>query len=151
MIKAMTLEELQATDSRYRKEKPKLFELAESDPPATPTQLDGIEEKIGVRLPTSFRAFLTVFGGGNVGLTVVFSAFARGDWYLPDRQREAAKFLPPGLVAFSDDFAGGYYVFRISERAAEESPWYWNQDGGLVPTRFANICEFVARYAYEPA
>jgi len=151
MIRANTLEELQAIDSRFRSEKPKIFELAESDPPATAGQLNAIEKSVGVKLPTSFRRFLATFGGGTVGLTVVFSAFSEGESYLPDGQHEAARFMPPGLLAFSDDFAGGYYVFRVNDGVAEEAPWYWNQDGSLSQTEFANIFGFVARYAYEPA
>lgn len=151
MTESMTLEELRDTDSRYRREKPKLFELAQSDPPAAPEDLTAVEDSIGVKLPRSYRDFLTAFGGGTVGLAVIFSACADGVWYLPDRQRDAGQFLPSGLLAFSDDFAGGYYVFKVADGVAEERPWYWNQDGGLVRTEFANVYEFVARYAYEPA
>ena len=151
MTNAMTLEELQAIDSRCRYEKPKLLELSRSDPPAALDELDVVEESIGTKLPKSYRDFLAAFGGGTVGLAVIFSAYADGDWYLPDRQRAAEQFLPTGLLAFSDDFAGGYYVFKVADEIADERPWYWNQDGGLVQTEFANVYEFVARYAYEPA
>lgn len=151
MTESMTLEELQAIHSRYRYEKPKLFELVNSDPPAAPVDLDAVEASIGVKLPSSYRDFLVTFGGGIFGFTIIFSAFKDGDWYLPNRQREAARFLPTGLLAFSDDFSGGYYVFKVTDGLAEEPPWYWNQDGGLMRTEFANIYEFVGRYAYEPA
>lgn len=151
MTEPMTLEELRSTDSRYRREKPKLFELAQSDPPAAPEELNAVEDSIGVKLPKSYRDFLAAFGGGTVGLAVIFSAYSDGDWCLPDRQRDAEEFLPSGLLAFSDDFAGGCYVFKVTDGIADERPWHWNQDGGLSKTKFANVYEFVARYAYEPA
>ena len=151
MTEPMTLEDLKAMDSRYRLEKPKLFEIAQADPPATQHDLDSVENSIGVKLPDSYRRYLSVYGGGVFGFTVIFSAYTDGEWFLPNRQRDAATHLPHGLLAFSDDFAGGYYVFKIADGSADDRPWYWNADGGLVHTNFANIYEFVARYAYEPA
>ena len=82
---------------------------------------------------------------------MVFSASPTSEWYLPTRQRRASAYLPPGRLAFSDDFAGGYYVFRVVDGQAQERVWYWNDDGGETPTEFADVLEFIARYAYEPA
>jgi hypothetical protein len=63
----------------------------------------------------------------------------------------AASYLPNALLPFSDDFAGGLYVFRLDDGESQESVHYWNIEDGLVNTGIANIFEFVARYAYEPA
>jgi hypothetical protein len=147
----MTVEEFRDVDARYRTEKPKLFRLSSSDPQASEMQLDDIEAQVGVKLPACYRAFLKEFGGGEFGLTDVFSANPESEWYLPARHADAASYLPDGLLPFSDDFAGGLYVFEIKGGEAQDRVLYWNQDGGLVPTDFLDIFEFVAKHAYEPA
>jgi hypothetical protein len=147
----MIVEELQEIDRRYRQEKPALFELSTPDKPASEQQLEEVERSIGVRLSPSYRAFLTEFGGGSFGFAVIFSADPDSEWYLPNKQRKARNYLPEGLLAFSDDFAGGNYVLKIVDGEAQEAVFYWNDDGGEAPTEFKDIVEFVARYAYEPA
>jgi hypothetical protein len=147
----MTVEELRKLDARYRQEKPSLFQLSTPDQPASEEQLAEMERAIGVRLPQAYRAFLREFGGGNFGLATIFSADPNGEWYLPLKQNEASRYLPEGLLAFSDDFAGGTYVLKVLNRQAQEAVFYWNQDGGLSPTEFSDVIEFVGRYAYEPA
>lgn len=147
----MTIEELRRLDARYRQEKPNLFRLSTPDKPASEEQLTEMERAIGVRLPQSYRAFLREFGGGNYGLETFFSADPNSEWYLPLKHGEASRYLPEGLLAFSDDGAGGYYVFQVLSGQAQEAVCYWNQDGGESPTEFKDVIEFVARYAYEPA
>lgn len=147
----MTVEELRRLDARYRQEKPKLFQLSTPDQPASERLLAEVERAICVRLPPTYRAFLREFGGGSFGLVTIFSADPDSEWYLPVKQREASRYLPEGLLAFSDDFAGGNYVFKVLNGQAQEAVFYWNQDGGVSPTEFKDVLEFVARYAYEPA
>lgn len=147
----MTIEELRRLDARYRQEKPKLFQLSTPDPAASEEQLAEVERAIGVRLPQTYRLFLREFGGGSFGLTNIFSADPKSEWYLPLKQGQAARYLPEGLLAFSDDFAGGNYVLKVMNGQAQDAVSYWNQDGGESPTEFKDVIEFVARYAYEPA
>ena len=145
----MIIEDLKQIDSRYRKEKPLMFEAITSDRKASIEQLEAVERAIGVRLPPSYRAFLSEFGGGAFGFVVIFSADPDSEWYLPNKQRQASRYLPSGLLALSDDFAGGNYVFKVPNGQAQEAVFYWNQDGGESPTKFKDILEFVARNAYE--
>jgi antitoxin YobK len=147
----MTLEELRRLDASYRQKKPRFFELSTPDPPASEQQLEAVERALGVQLPQRYRQFLCEFGGGTFGLATIFSADPDSEWYLPRQQSEASRYLPEGLVAFSDDFAGGNYAFRIANGRAQEPVVYWNQDGGEMATEFSDVIEFVARYAYEPA
>lgn len=147
----MTIKELHKIHQRYQSEKPKLFLLVKPDPPATEEQINTVESEIGVLLPSDYRAFLADFGGGMFGFTNVFSGYKDSDFFLPCRNKEASKYLPGDLLAFSDDQVGGFYVFKVLNGKAQESIYYWNSDGGLVNTDFADLFEFVARYAYEPA
>ncbi len=104
-----------------------------------------------MKLSKSYRSFLAEFGGGMFGFTNVFSVNPASEYYLPARKEEASIYLPNNLLPFSDDSAGGLYVLKVMDGSAEESVCYWNNDGGLVSTAFANIFDFVARYAYESA
>jgi hypothetical protein len=147
----MMIDELRTIDQQARLAKPKLFSLSSPDPPASEEALDDLQRHVGVVLSPSYRAFLKEFGGGSFGLTTVFSANSTSEWYLLAKLDEARRYLPEHLLPFSDDFAGGMYVLEIADGQAMEPVLYWNDDGGLVLTKFANVLEFVARYAYEPA
>jgi hypothetical protein len=147
----MKLDEFRVIDQRARLAKPKLFMLSSPDPQASEETLNDLERRIGVALPLSYRIFLREFGCGNFGLTTVFSADPSSEWYLAAKFDEARRYLPAHLLPFSDDFAGGMYVLEIVGGEAMEPVLYWNEDGGLVATKFGNIFEFVARYAYEAA
>jgi hypothetical protein len=147
----MIIEDLKQIDTRYRQEKPGLFEFATPDRPATEQQLEDVERSIGVRLPPSYRTFLGEFGGGTFRFVVIFSADPDSEWYLPNQQSKASRYLPDGLLAFSDDYAGGNYVFKVVDGEAQEAVFYWHTDGSESSTKFKDMMEFVARYAYEPA
>lgn len=144
----MNIDEFKAIDALARQKNEKIFRLSIPDARASEECVKEMECSLGVNLPDSYREFLKEFGGGNFGLTTIFSADAFGEWYLPDRQAEASKYLPEGLLAFSDDFAGGLYVLQKTEGHTEDQVLYWNRDGGLVKTQFKNILEYVARHAY---
>jgi SMI1-KNR4 cell-wall len=145
----MKLDDFRLLDREARRGKPKIFMLAAPDPPATEEALAELEKAIGLALPPSYRGFLGEFGGGDYGLVTVFSADPESEWYLAAQLDEARAYLPAGLLPFSDDGAGGMYVLRVSDGRAEEPVMYWHEDGGLVPTRFGDVLDFVARYAFE--
>jgi hypothetical protein len=147
----MKLDEFRVIDQQARRAKPKLFLLSSSDSLASEHALDDLHRNLGVALSPSYQTFLKEFGGGSFGLTNVFSADPNSEWYLVAKRDEARKYLPAHLLPFSDDFAGGMYVLEIVGGQAMEPVLYWNDDGGVVPTKFANVFEFVARYAYEAA
>jgi hypothetical protein len=147
----MGLDEFRVADRAARVTTPKLFILSPPDRPATESELEQAERAISVKLPDSYRAFLREFGGGSYGLITVFSADPTSEWFLGARVMQARAYLPTHLLPFSDDFAGGLYVFETAEGKASEAVCYWNRDGGLVQTEFSNVLAFIARYAYKPA
>lgn len=147
----MTIEDLRNIHEHYKVAKPKLFMLSSPDRCATQEDIANVETQIGVSLPLSYRNVLNEFGGGLLGFVNIFSADAHSDYYLPAKLIEASAYLPSGLLPFSDDNAGGLYVFKIVEGKADEIIYYWNADGGLVGTKYGDIMEFIARLAYEPA
>lgn len=147
----MTIKEFTQINSRLRGERPKLFLLTPSDRLASDADLERVEQALGFALPVDYAEFLKKFGGGSFGLVNVFSADPGSEFYLPKKQAEASSYLPSGLLAVSDDYAGGNYVLKLTDDRVLAPVFYWNQDGGLVPTSFSNILEFIARYAYNPA
>jgi hypothetical protein len=151
MTEMMSIEEFRELHARMTAEKPKLFQLIPPDARASEERLKQVELAIGAALPIAYKQFLQEFGGGSFGLANVSSADPEGEFYLPRKQEDVRSYLPSGLIPVSDDFAGGLYVLKVKENHAEEPLWYWNLDGGLRPTEFANVLEFVARYAYKAA
>lgn len=147
----MNLDEFTRLHDRYKEEQPRLFSTLMPDRPATPEQLDLVEGALRLKLPKRYREFLALFGGGYCGFVTVFSADPASDFYLPRKVREAAQYLPDELLPFSDDSAGGYYAFRVSNGQPRDRVSYWNYDGGIVETEFNDMLDFIARYAYEPA
>lgn len=151
MTNLLPFSEFKEIDAAMRAERPKVFQLTQPDTTATEASLTEVEEKLRLQLPMDYREFLKVYGGGDFGFINIFSADPMSEWYLPERQNAASAFLPESLLAFSDDFSGGYYVLQIREGLAADQVFYWNQDGGLMLTEFGNVLAFIARYAYRPA
>ena len=148
----MTIDEFRLLHARMASEKRKLFQLATPDSAASEADVSEVEKAIGATLPQSYKQFLREFGGGEFGLTNVNSADRGSDYYLPRKQEEAKSYLPAELLPISDDYAGGLYVLKVEHGGAATEPvHYWNSDGGLETTQFANVLEFVARYAYQAA
>jgi hypothetical protein len=131
--------------------KPRLFQFAEPDRPASLKEIRNVERSVGTTLAKSYRQFLQEFGGGCFGLLTVFSADPTSEWYLPNRVRATRELLPKELLTISDDFAGGFYALKVQDGKAQERVYYWNMDGGATPTEFNLVIDFIARYAYEPA
>lgn len=145
----MTIDEFRNVDANWRIKKPKLFSISTPDAPASDYQLSEVESALGFKLGYKYRAFLKEFGGGRFGLTTIFSAVLGSEWYLPNRQADCASYLPTGYLAFSDDFAGGLYVFCVEAERAGEQVFYWNTDGGVEDSEYDDIYEFVAVEAYD--
>lgn len=147
----MTLETFREIDRLGRSDDPALFSLSSPDRCASAHDIEAVQKKLKVLLPENYRTFLIQFGGGSYGLTTIFSADPQSEWYLPAKQIEARAYLPGNLLAFSDDFSGGMYVFIITDGIANENVFYWNPDGGLVNTDYTDVFDFVAKFAYKAA
>jgi len=81
----MTREQFRQIDKHMREVKQKIFRLSDSDERVSEDKVVDVERLIGIVLPTSYRQFLMDYGGGDFGLVTIFSADAKGKWYLPDR------------------------------------------------------------------
>ena len=88
------------------------------------------------------------FGGGYFGLFEVFSANPNSDFFLPNLQEGADTLLPENGIAISDDHCGGWFFLKPDGDVLGDEIWYWNADGGAFKTKYKNVFELVARFAY---
>lgn len=143
-----TFEQFKLADRSLRNKRPKPFLLMPPDRAATKSELDELERALSVHLPKNYLLFLSEYGGGNFGFVKIFSADPESEWYLVERQAQASTYLPGDLIAFSADFAGGYYCFQVRDGFADDRVTYWNCDGGSQDSGLPNIFEFLKKFAY---
>jgi len=147
----MNLEDFKVRYQKARQERPKVFEYMQIDPPASDVELDAVEEIMGCTFENSHRAFLKEFGGGEFGLGLLFSANEQSEWYVPsqvsNQSLPADRFFP-----VSDNFAGDIYGFEvINGRCVAPLKVYDHETSELKDTEFADVYEFMDRYALRPA
>jgi hypothetical protein len=148
----MTMDGFREIFTKKRFEKPKILALSTPDALATTEQIAKVENILNISLPILYRQFLMEFGGGSFGLITVFSASEKSEYYLPFKMSEIRRVVGNNLLIFSDDYAGGYYGFHLHEGRAAERVMYWDHETQeCVDTDFADILEFVARYAFDSA
>lgn len=148
----MNIIEFEKVFSKYQGEKPSLFLLSRPDSPATDSQLASLEERLSCKLPTKYIDFLRQHGGGSLGLAVVYSADPASEWWLEARAAASRPLLGDDLLPFSENFAGDYYVFKVTNGHASDAVWLWDHESATVrATRFQDALEFIAKTAFEPA
>jgi hypothetical protein len=148
----MNIKELRAIDSRYRQEKPKIFQLTQSDRPSNDSDIESVERILRVKLPLKLKEFFKEFGGGDFGFETIYSATPGSDWYLPRKAEFAYRIMPKKYLPISDNGAGGYYVLKIENGVVGDEVYYFDSDDGSVqPMGYADLLEFISKYAYEPA
>ena len=125
--------------------RPKAYALVPSDPAATPEMLKAAQAALGVKFPESYVAFLSEYGGGIFGFENVFSVEKSSEFFVVNCNKAARQYMPRDLLAFSDDFCGGHFVFSVTDGVAADQVRYWNADGGLSGPLYKNIFDFLAR------
>ncbi len=103
------------------------------DSPCALSDIHFFEKKIGLSIPSSYRAFLTKIGGGYVGFVNVFSMIEGSEWNLSDRNEGLG--LLPKFLAISDDETGGYYGFKMYGSSYEEGIYYLDPDENNFPIK----------------
>jgi cell wall assembly regulator SMI1 len=134
-------------------------------PPATPEQIERLQQRIGRPLPTSYRAYLAEQDGGRLDNNdqAVNTIFGVGD--LPDDDSIWEQLdvyggrVPAWLLPVADDEYGNLYA--ISLRAQDDGAvWFWDHeeeaDEGDPPTednlhyKAADWLDFLNRLAPPP-
>ncbi len=97
--------------------------------PCPPAALDALEAELGVRLPPSYRAFMTSLGAGEYRFARVY-AIDGAHAHLHDLRehyqlalRHDPRVGPGKLLPFADEYSGDYYYFDLAAAdAAGEAP-----------------------------
>ncbi len=144
----MNVDEFEKFYRTQKVKRPKVFELAITDALATEIGLAAIERTIRLKLPKDYKSFLMKYGGGMFGLVNVLSADPNSDYYVLSVYNSIKERAGINILPFSDDFAGGWYGFKIKNGKVLDEIFYWNVDTGLVSTRYKSFLDFVSKNAY---
>jgi len=143
----MLIEEFVQLVEKRKEEKPVWFGL-ESDPPATSAQIQDAEAQLRVRLPVSYRLFVTRYGGGYFALGNLFSVFPGSDWNIVERNRSL---LPFGFLAVSDNGVGDLYGFRVTDGVCDEEIVMFDHETGTISQpKYLDLFEFLEETAMKP-
>jgi hypothetical protein len=104
------------------------------EPPATPEQINSLEQRLGVALPTDYRSYLAGQNGGRLdnnheAVNTVYGVGAEvPDWAnMADALDVYASRLPNWLLPVAEDSYGN--VFAISLRPQDNgSVWFWDHE-----------------------
>ena len=146
----LTIEEFKRQEEACQALKPGRFRLARPDPPASVNQINTVEEAIGIRLPDSYRQFLSSAGGGDYPLLSIFSANPESAFYLPRRLADLQSVIGANLLPVHDDQAGGLRVLKVSRGEASESVYYWDwETRELSGPRYESVLDMVADCSFR--
>ncbi len=120
-----------------------LFRLNRPDPAATPEEIRQAESKLGVKLPKKYKEFVSRYGGGEFGSSVVYSLHEDSRWFIIAKALQAA-YLPGGFVPFSESFTGDFYGFRDKGGQLAERVWFWDHETEeILDSGFPDILEYL--------
>ncbi|MGQ0765419.1 MAG: SMI1/KNR4 family protein [Gemmatimonadota bacterium] len=125
----MTNSESSEVFTRIRQDSTAVFGAgAEAD------EVGAVEAALGVKLPTSFVAFLLEFGWGGAGDLEVFGCGKDTPAHLDlvrvtaSERAEARPALPQHLVPIANDGMGNHYCLDVAGWPAEAPIVFWNHE-----------------------
>lgn len=147
----MRIEEFKEKYEEAKLSRPKVFEYMQIDPLASERELNDVEDWMACRFENSHRSFLKLFGGGEFGLGLIFSANKESEWYIPSQFRNLL-LSPSEFFPVSDNFAGDVYGFEIRNgKCLTPLKVFDHESSKLKETMFSDVYEFMDRYALRPA
>ncbi|GAA0577171.1 hypothetical protein GCM10010172_72350 [Paractinoplanes ferrugineus] len=109
-----------------------------------------VERRMGVALPTAFKAFMRSYGGGMFGfidlLPIVVEPDGREDDLLTVNDRE---FPDRSFVAVAPVGTGDYWAFPVADGRCRDEVWFCFHDGGEPEAVAADFLEFVASHGLK--
>lgn len=144
----MDFSEFQALVERTKSANPSWFTSATIDV-CTYAEIAEAEKRLAVKFPVEYSQFLSTYGGGNFAFANVFSARPDSRWDVVRRNREIGR---GDFLAVSDDQAGGYYGFSVSEGAAHREVIYLDAETGEVfnEPKFPSLFDYLALIGMKP-
>jgi hypothetical protein len=144
----ITINDFKIIDSESRQKRPKIFLLSESEPKPTKKEIEALEEILSCRLPSSYKDFISAFGGGDYGLTCIFSVLPSSKWYILNKHECLPIDVRKNYIPFSDDGCGGFFLFKKQSESYLEAVHYWNVDGELAVRPYKNLFEYLLEFAF---
>ena len=97
---------------------------------ASREEIEAIEIFFKVKLPIEYTAFLLSYGGGYFAFTKVYSANANSELSIVDHNTKAK--FGVSFIAISDNGAGDYYGFEVSDAKCESEVSVYDQDKNMI-------------------
>jgi hypothetical protein len=146
----MDLVEFRYRVEQVRQEFPAWFALEPDQFPGSEA-LDQAQVDLGASLPADYRSFITEFGGGDFGLSVVYSVEPDSDLNIVVKNRpdwlDSSTF-----IAISDNGVGDYYGYRVSGGACEPGIVVLDHETRSIrETSHADLFELLVETALRPA
>ncbi|GID32906.1 SMI1/KNR4 family protein [Paractinoplanes brasiliensis] len=117
---------------------------------ASDDEIAEIERRMGVTLPTAYKAFMRSYGGGMFGfvdlLPIVGEPDGREDDLLTVNDRE---FPDRSFVAVAPVGTGDYWAFPVVEGRCRDEVWFCFHDGGEPEAVAAGFLEFVVSHGLK--
>lgn len=141
----MTFQEFEANVIKLSSLKPAWCVL-DRDPPATEAEIAIAESSLSVALPSAYRDFVRVFGGGYFMLGNVFSVSEGSEWNIVKRNQE---FPVRGFVSVSSNGTGDCYGFQVVDGACVDAVSFWDHEARdyMPATPYSDLLEFLTATA----
>ena len=139
----MNIEQFILYVDEVKKEKPIWFGL-ESDPVCSWVDIERLESRLLIQLPSDYKDFLLRFGGGYFALTNIYSGTNGSEWNLFDRNGEIGLLENNGFLAISENGMGDYYGFKIENKICGSEIFFFDhEDGTVKSTLYRNLFDYL--------
>lgn len=140
----VTPDEFQQRVRELRRQRPQWFALP-ADAAPSDEQVEAHQDRLGVRLPDEYLAFLRQEGGGDFAMLVVYSMEPGSDLNIV-LMNDNAWLQRDDFVAVSDNGAGDYYGFLVRDGVCQpEVVLLDHESGQFHPTGASDFFEFVLK------
>ena len=145
----MTADEFRQLVEQARSDHPQWFELPSDSPPDDQRVAD-TQSALGVELPEQYVEFIREFGGGDFVFLVVYSMDPGSEVEIVSKN-SVSWLSRADFVAVSDNGAGDYYGFAVSNDRCEAPVLFLDHESGdLRPTGFEDWYAFAAEHGLNP-
>lgn len=142
----MVLDEFKDYVAKLRVARPEYFFTEFWDKVASPINIEGASNSLSCHFPVEYLEYVREYGGGDALGVRIYSCDKDSDLHIVKKNANLRGWLPKGLVAFSDNGCGDYYVFRSTKGVcASEVYLYRHEEKSLSGAQAADLFEFITR------
>lgn len=105
------------------------------------------EVKLGVKLPTDYKKFISEYGGGYFAFSNVFSLEDGSDWHLVD-QNYKYDAIREGHVLVSENGFGDFYGFKVVDGVCETKIYFYDHEVELwQESSYSSLFDYLEEFA----